>query len=57
VLIFGLLSSTLLVVTIFPYFYLGAEYLRLRVSRRQFLKWFGLAIGLIIVITTLVRSL
>jgi multidrug efflux pump subunit AcrB len=57
VLIFGLLSSTLLVVTIFPYFYLGAEYLRLRVSRRRFLKWFGLAIGLIIVITTLVRSL
>src|SRR5206468_3980614 len=27
-LIFGLLSSTFLVVTVFPYYYLGAEYLR-----------------------------
>ncbi len=31
VLIFGLISSTLLVVTIFPYYYLGAEYLRIKV--------------------------
>jgi multidrug efflux pump subunit AcrB len=57
VLIFGLLSSTLLVVTIFPYFYLGAEYLRLHVSHRLFLKWFGLAIGFLIVMTWLVHSL
>jgi multidrug efflux pump subunit AcrB len=35
VLIFGLLSSTLLVVTVFPYYYLGAEYLRLRFRRRN----------------------
>ena len=42
VLIFGLLSSTFLVITVFPYYYLGAEYLRLRISRRTFLKWFGL---------------
>jgi multidrug efflux pump subunit AcrB len=39
VLIFGLASSTLLVVTIFPYYYLGAEYLRWRISRRGFFKW------------------
>ena len=39
VLIFGLASSTLLVVTIFPYYYLGAEYLRLRISRAGFLSW------------------
>lgn len=33
VLIFGLISSTLLVVTVFPYYYLGAEFLRSRISR------------------------
>lgn len=33
VLIFGLLSSTFLVVTVFPYYYLGAEFLRTRTSR------------------------
>ncbi len=33
VLIFGLLSSTLLVVTVFPYYYLGAEFLRIRSGR------------------------
>lgn len=39
VLIFGLLSSTLLVVTIFPYYYLGAEYMRLRIRARSFFMW------------------
>lgn len=39
VLIFGLISSTFLVVTVFPYYYLGAEYLRWKISRRGFLKW------------------
>jgi HAE1 family hydrophobic/amphiphilic exporter-1 len=39
VLIFGLLSSTLLVVTVFPYYYLGAEYLRLRFTRLGFFVW------------------
>lgn len=34
VLIGGLLSSTFLVVTVFPYYYLGAEYLRMLVRRR-----------------------
>ena len=33
VLIFGLLSSTVLVLTVFPYYYLGAEFLRTRTSR------------------------
>ena len=36
VLIFGLVSSTLLVVTVFPYYYLGAEYLRQKVNPLQF---------------------
>lgn len=39
VLIFGLLSSTFLVITVFPYYYLGAEFIRLRVSRRAALFW------------------
>lgn len=39
VLMFGLLSSTLLVITVFPYYYLGAEYLRIHVSRIQAIVW------------------
>lgn len=39
VLIFGLISSTFLVITVFPYYYLGAEYLRLKISPRQFVTW------------------
>lgn len=39
VLIFGLISSTFLVVTVFPYYYLGAEFLRLRINPRHFLIW------------------
>ncbi len=42
-LIFGLLSSTFLVITVFPYYYLGAEYLRLKISRGAFLQWLILA--------------
>ncbi len=38
-LMFGLISSTFLVVTVFPYYYLGAEYLRLRIRRRVFAIW------------------
>ncbi len=38
-LMFGLLSSTFLVITVFPYYYLGAEYLRLRIRRRMFALW------------------
>lgn len=32
-LIFGLLSSTLLVITVFPYYYLGAEFIRIKSGR------------------------
>jgi multidrug efflux pump subunit AcrB len=32
--IFGLLSSTFLVVTVFPYYYLGAEYIRAKINRK-----------------------
>lgn len=49
VLIFGLLSSTLLVVTVFPYYYLGAEFLRLRISRKAGLLWLGLTVALSVV--------
>lgn len=45
VLIFGLLSSTFLVVTVFPYYYLGAEFVRLRISRKACLLWLGLSIA------------
>ncbi|MDB5182827.1 MAG: hypothetical protein JWO47_611 [Candidatus Saccharibacteria bacterium] len=38
-LIFGLLSSTFLVIVAFPYFYLGAEFLRARYSRRLTIAW------------------
>lgn len=53
VLIFGLLSSTFLVITVFPYYYLGAEYLRSRVSRRAGLLWFGLTILVSVVLIKL----
>ena len=43
VLVFGLLSSTLLVITVFPYYYLGAEYLRMRIGRAAALGWLALA--------------
>ena len=51
VLIFGLLSSTFLVITVFPYYYLGAEYVRLRVSRRACLTWLGLSIALTVALS------
>ena len=38
-LIFGLLSSTFLVITVFPYYYLGAEYARERIPGRIFAIW------------------
>lgn len=46
VLIFGLLSSTFLVVTVFPYYYLGAEFLRRHINRRTGLGWLVLTIAL-----------
>jgi hypothetical protein len=56
VLIFGLASSTLLVVTIFPYYYLGAEYLRWRISRRSFFKWLVLNIVVVAVVAVLAKA-
>lgn len=47
VLIFGLLSSTLLVVTVFPYYYLGGEFLRMHISRKAAVSWLVLTAGLI----------
>lgn len=47
VLVCGLLSSTFLVVTVFPYYYLGAEYLRRHVRRRMFFLWLVIQAGVI----------
>ncbi len=60
VLIGGLISSTFLVITVFPYYYLGGEYLRSHVSRKAALTWLSLSIliGFIITeITTLSTGL
>lgn len=46
VLICGLLSSTLLVILVFPYYYLGVEFMRMHISRRAGLIWLGLSIAL-----------
>jgi multidrug efflux pump subunit AcrB len=46
VLIFGLLSSTFLVITVFPYYYLGAEFIRLRISRKAVLFWLVATVAL-----------
>lgn len=53
VLIFGLASSTILVITVFPYYYLGTEYLRMHISRAKGLSWFVLTIALIFVLAKL----
>ncbi|HET8669970.1 MAG TPA: efflux RND transporter permease subunit [Candidatus Saccharimonadales bacterium] len=45
VLIFGLLSSTFLVITVFPYYYLGTEFVRLHVNRKAGLLWLALTIA------------
>lgn len=50
VLIFGLLSSTLMVITVFPYFYLGAEFMRLHVSRKAGLGWVFSTILLVVLL-------
>jgi len=52
-LMFGLLSSTLLVITVFPYYYLGAEFLRMRIRRREFILWLVLSIVSVIVLSAL----
>ena len=43
-LIFGLLSSTFLVIVSFPYYYLAVEYLRSKFTRLSALLWLGLLI-------------
>lgn len=56
VLIFGLLSSTFLVVTVFPYYYLAVEYLRLRVSAKRFFIWFIPTIVLMVAVSVLTHK-
>ncbi len=51
VLIFGLLSSTFLVITVFPYYYLGAEFLRTRISRRTGILWLIVTVALALALT------
>jgi multidrug efflux pump subunit AcrB len=46
VLICGLLSSTFLVITVFPYYYLGGEYLRTHIGRAPVLTWLALSVAL-----------
>ncbi|HEY5549950.1 MAG TPA: efflux RND transporter permease subunit [Candidatus Saccharimonadales bacterium] len=43
----GLLSSTFLVVVVFPYYYLGAEFVRLYIRRKTFLLWLITNVALI----------
>lgn len=45
VLIGGLLSSTLLVILVFPYYYIGVEFMRLHISRTSCLIWLGVTIA------------
>ena len=54
-LMFGLLSSTLLVITVFPYYYLGAEYLRWRIKRRTF-GWWLIVSGLLSTAAVLAKA-
>lgn len=56
VLIGGLLSSTFMVVTVFPYYYLGGEYLRIHVSRKAALLWLGSIILVAVVLSKLIGS-
>ncbi len=54
-LIFGLLSSTFLVVVSFPYYYLAIEFLRHRYSRRLTLAWL-LAVIIAVVVVAQINS-
>ncbi len=51
VLIFGLLSSTFLVVTVFPYYYLGAEYLRIHIRAKDFFIWLAITLAVTILVS------
>lgn len=57
VLIFGLLSSTFLVVTVFPYYYLGAEYLRMHIRARDFFIWFLITLAVTVLVAWLFGSI
>ncbi|HET6924694.1 MAG TPA: efflux RND transporter permease subunit [Candidatus Saccharimonadales bacterium] len=49
VLIGGLLASTTLVILVFPYYYLGGEYLRTHFSRRGAIAWLVATLVLVII--------
>ncbi|OGL35712.1 hypothetical protein A3F65_03500 [Candidatus Saccharibacteria bacterium RIFCSPHIGHO2_12_FULL_47_16b] len=53
-LIFGLLSSTALVLLVFPYYYLGGEYLRMKIGRSSFLVWLIANAGAIFILNLVV---
>jgi hypothetical protein len=55
VLVGGLLSSTFLVITVFPYYYLGAEFLRTSVSRLGFLGWLLLNVAILGIVYALTK--
>jgi multidrug efflux pump subunit AcrB len=57
VLIFGLLSSTFLVVTVFPYYYLGGELLRRHISRKHFFMWLIITAALVFAMTRIAPKL
>jgi multidrug efflux pump subunit AcrB len=57
VLIFGLLSSTFLVITVFPYYYLGSEFLRRRYSRRIGIAWILLSIAWVLILSAVAPKL
>jgi len=53
VLICGLLSSTFLVILVFPYYYIGVEFMRLHISRKAGLTWLACTILLIALLVSL----
>ncbi len=53
VLIGGLLSSTFLVITVFPYYYLASEFLRNKISRKGGISWIILSVVLIFALAKL----
>lgn len=57
VLIFGLLSSTFLVITVFPYYYLGSEFLRQHINRWTGLGWLIATIVLVVLLAKLSAGL
>jgi multidrug efflux pump subunit AcrB len=57
VLIFGLISSTTLVILVFPYYYLGGEFLRTHISRKAFFIWLAATVALAFVLGKISSSL